>query len=85
MSHTPFENELVAARLDYPHGQIEAIFSQASVGNIDPPGQQWRKFLSMAALITSDAALAALTASLAHRWVRRRKCHSHLHQARIYS
>jgi hypothetical protein len=69
MPDTPFENELVAGRGRYPHGHIEEISLQALVGNTGPPGQQWRKFLSMVALITSDAALAASTASLTRRWI----------------
>jgi hypothetical protein len=69
MPDTAFENELVAGRVRYPQGHIEEISLQDFVGNTDPPGQQWRKFLSMVSLITSDAALAASTASLTRRWI----------------
>jgi hypothetical protein len=68
MPDTAFENELVAGRVRYPQGHIEETSLQSFVGNSDPPGQQWRKFLSMVSLITSDAALAASTASLTRRW-----------------
>jgi hypothetical protein len=68
MPDTPFENELVAGRGRYPHSHIEEISLQAFVGNTDPPGQRWSKFLSMVSLSTSDAALAASTALLTRRW-----------------
>ena len=68
MPATAFENELVAGRVRYPHGHIEEPSPQAFLGNTDPLGQQWRKFLSMVSLIASDAALAASTASLTRTW-----------------
>jgi hypothetical protein len=82
MPDTAFENELVPGRVRYPHGHIEEISPEAFLGNTDPPGQQWRKFLSMVSLITSDAALAASTASLTLRWVQLRVFHSRVHSLR---
>jgi hypothetical protein len=85
MPHTPFENELVAGRARNTHGHIEDISLQSSVGNTDPPGQQWRRFLAMISPITSDAALAASAASLTRSWAQLRVFHSRSHQARAFS
>jgi hypothetical protein len=68
MPNTAFENGLVAGRVRRPQGVVEEISLQDFVGNTDPPGRQWRKFLSTVSLITSDAALAASTSSLTRRW-----------------
>ena len=85
MPDTAFANEPVAGRVRYPLGHIEESSPQAFVGNTDLPGQQWRKFLSMVSLITSDAALAAATTSLTRRWARLRVFHSRSHQPGVFS